>query len=305
MKRSLILVAAVVWAASFMFAADHGVIVRPAVVYISPDASSAKLTEVERGREVAILDKAGEWAHVTGMNWEHDVTGWMLDKGIVVASTPNGDKVLFGEAVDSESEASRRGGRKGAAQDARRLYAMVAEYFPNSPLAGEGLYRAADIDWQLQLEDIRSRPSARQRDPGLHGDLDEDHMHEVMKKFPHTKWADLAAFRLLDRKLCGDWELRSKCPEKEADMYENYVKDHPQSPAAPEALYNAAWRRSALMQLYKLEGNASHIPEAKTRALDLAQRVAAQYPQTDWAARAQWLAYLIQQNIPTFGNAVE
>ena len=288
------------WAAS-----ERGVAVRPAVIYISPDTSSAKLTQIERGREMAILETTGEWAHVTGIEWEHDVTGWMLNKGIVRASTPNGDKILFGEAVDSESEASRRGGRKGADKDALRLYAMVAEYFPNSPLAGEALYRAADINWQLQAEDIRTRPSARVRDPGLHAEFDEELMKKVERKFPHTKWADLAAFRRLEPKLCGDWEMRSKCPEKEADMYENYAKDHPQSPAAPEALYYAAWRRSALVQIYKLEGEARKAPEAAKRAVALAEQIVAQYPQTDWAARAQGLIFLINQNIQTFGNVVE
>ena len=45
------------------------------------------------------------------------------------------------------------------------MYARTQEYFPNSPLAGEALYRAADIRWQLDVEDYRSRPSAKERDP--------------------------------------------------------------------------------------------------------------------------------------------
>jgi len=52
--------------------------------------------------------------------------------------------------------------------------------------------------------------------------------------------ADLAAFTLLDNKLCGDWEGTSKCPNKESEMYEKYADDRAQSPAAPEALYRAA-----------------------------------------------------------------
>ncbi len=286
--------------------AQHGVLVRAAAVYIQPDASSAKLTEVERGRELAVLDRSGQWAHVTGMNWERDVTGWMLDKGIIFSSTPNGDKILFGEAVDSEAEASRRGGRRGADKDAQRLYAMVAEYFPNSPLAGEALYRAADVNWQLQAEDIRTRPSAKLRDPNLHAEWDEEAMKKVIRKFPRTKWADLAAFRLLEPKLCGDWEMRAKCPEKEAGMYEGYVKDHPQSPAAAEALYDAAYREAALIQIYKLEGDAKKSPEAKARALELAQRIVTQYPQQgDWASRAERLMYVLNQDIPLMGNAVQ
>ncbi len=305
--RAITLIFAMVILASAARAeVQHGVLVRPAVVYIQPDVGTAKLVEVERGREVALLDRSGQWAHVTGMNWDRDVTGWILNKGIILADTPNGDKILFGEAVDSEAEASRRGGRRGADKDAQRLYAMVAEYFPNSPLAGEALYRAADVSWQLQAEDIRTRPSARQRDPSLHAQWDDEPMKKVIKKFPRTKWADLAAFRLLEPKLCGDWEMRSKCPEKEAGMYEGYAKEHPQSPAAAEALYDAAYREAALIQIYKLEGEAKKSPDAKARALELAQRIITQYPQQgDWPARAQRLVYVLNQDIPIMGNTVE
>ena len=40
-------------------------------------------------------------------------------------------------------------------------------------------------------------------------------MKQVMKKYPGTKWADLAAYHLIDNKLCGDWEALATCPEKE------------------------------------------------------------------------------------------
>ena len=90
---------------------------------------------------------------------ERNVTGWIVDKGVITAATPDGDKIIFGEAVDSEAEASRRGGRKGAAQDAMRLYARLAEYFPTSPLAAEAAYRSADIRWQIEAIDAATRPS--------------------------------------------------------------------------------------------------------------------------------------------------
>ena len=46
---------------------------------------------------------------------ERNVTGWVKDQGIILPSTPDGDKILFGEAIDSEMEASKRDGRRGAA----------------------------------------------------------------------------------------------------------------------------------------------------------------------------------------------
>ena len=130
-------------------------------------------------------------------------------------------------------------------------------------------------------------------------------MKQVMKKFPRTKWADLAAYHLLDNKLCGDWQGESKCPEKEAEVYEKYADEHPQSPAAAEALFNAAYRRSALIELYKNDGKSNHIGDAKAKAAALAQRVITNFPQSDWADRAQTLLYKLDQGIPTYGNSVE
>lgn len=287
-------------------AVERAIEIREALLYLSPDTTSQRLGTVQRGREVAIIEQSGEWLHVLANTQEdREVTGWVRERGVIRTSTPNGDQIIYGEAVDSEAEAQRRGGRKGAAQDAMRLYRRMAEYFPKSPLAGEALYRAADIRWQIERADATSRPLAKERDPSLRGQMSEDMLREVEKKFPHTKWADLAAFDRIENKLCGEWLGSSKCPDKEAGYYEDYAKDHPGSPKAPEALYEAAWRRSALIEIYKAEGNSNRINEARSRALQLAQQIATQFPQSDWAPRAQALAYKIQQNIPTYGNPGE
>jgi hypothetical protein len=135
--------------------------------------------------------------------------------------------------------------------------------------------------------------------------MNEEWMKEVMKKFPGTKWADLAAFHLIENKLCGDWQGASKCPDKEADIYEKYANDRPQSPAAPQALYLAATRRAALVEIYKTEEQKKKPEESKARAIALAQKAIQQYPQSAWAARAQALMFLVQQDVPTFGNVVE
>ena len=291
---------------------ERGVMVREAQIYLSPDAGAQKLGVVERGHEVVVIERSREWIDVmavvrdpSDMDPGQKLTGWILDKGVVRANTPNGDKILFGEAVDSESEASRRGGRKGADADAMRLYLRTAEYFPKSPLAGEAAYRAADDQWQMDRIDVMTRRSARERDPRNRPEIEERYMRDVMHKFPGTKWADMAAFHLIDNKLCGDWEGLAKCPEKEAEIYQKYVNDHPQSPNAPEALYQAARRYAALMQIYPSDNKANKVPEAKQRAQALAQRVVTQYPQSDWASRAQTLLYMMEQNIPQYGNSLE
>jgi hypothetical protein len=290
-------------ASAFAATYRHGAMVREASIYVSPDPTSAKLGDVGRGREVIILESPRDWVHVeANVSQTRTITGWVLNKGVIAADTPDGDKILFGEATDSEDEASHSRGRRGAAQDAMWVYHAVYELFPNSPLAGEALYRAADIRWQLDKVDIMTKPSAREQDAYLRGEIDDSWMKETIRKFPGTKWADLAAYELLDNKVCGDWQGASKCPEKETEIYEKYAAEHPQSPKAGQALYNAAWRQSALIEIYRTEEDRKKSDQAKARAIALAQKAMAQSTQGDWNARAQRLIYLVQNNIPTWGN---
>ncbi|HZQ93058.1 MAG TPA: hypothetical protein VFA60_14795 [Terriglobales bacterium] len=289
-----------------LHAADvvRAVMIREATIYLSPDATSSKLGPVGRGREIVILEQGNPgWLHVmANQEAERQVTGWIQDRGVIRTTMPNGDRILFGEAVDSEAEAQKRRGRRGAAEDALRLYDRTAEYFPNSPLAGEAMWRGADIRWQLELADARTRPSARAADPLMKPQIDEEHLRQVQKKFKGTKWADLAAFDLIDNKTCGDWNGMSKCPDREASIYEDYAKDHPQSPKVAEALYEAARRRAALIEIYKTENQPGKSAESRTRAIALLQRIMAEAAQSDWSPRAEALLYKVQQNIPTYGN---
>jgi hypothetical protein len=313
--RRFLLVAVVLASFPAFAAIERGITLREGVIYVSPDSSSAKLSNIGRGREVAVMEHANGWANVMGTveaspdpenEADRNVTGWMVDKGIILTSTPDGDKILFGEAFDSEMEASKRGGRRGAAQDAMRLYARIAEYFPQSPLAAESAYRAADIRWQIESEDASTRPSAKMRDPDLRYQIDEERMRQVMKKYPRTKWADLAAYHLIENKLCGDWEAAAKCPETEAALYLKYVDEHPQSPKAPEAMYKAAWRYSALIEIYKTSKDQKRADESMARSLNLAKKLIAQYPNdTDWSDRAERLVYMVTNKMPTWGNTVE
>ncbi len=303
-SRALLFVTLAVLSVPLVYGVDyeHAAPVRLSGIYLTPDTGSAKLGEADAGHELVVLETTPNWLHVeVKISEEKVVTGWVPDKAVVRASTPQGDQILFGEAEDAEEQASQRHGRRGAAQDALFLYYSVYQVFPNSPLAGEGAYRAADIRWQLEKVDVMSRPSAKEQEAYLREGMDEQYMKEVMKKFPGTKWADLAAFHLIDNKLCGEWLAASKCPTKEADIYEKYAKDRPQSPTAPEALYRAAWRQSALIEIYKTETQPKKSAEAKAKAVADAQLIIAQYPQSTWVARARDLLFLIQQGIPTYG----
>src|SRR5262249_39806378 len=125
---------------------------------------------------------------------------------VITASTANGDQIVYGQAVASEHQAEERGGRKGAAQDAMQLYARVADLFPSSPLTAEATWRSADIRWQLAKADaLRSGNQP-----------DDKYLQEVVTRFPKTKQAQLAAFDLLEGKLCAEWRGLPDCPEKEA-----------------------------------------------------------------------------------------
>ena len=289
--------------------------IRSTDIYLSPDKQSSKLSQVARGQELIVLETTSGWVHVEAIlrSTSEDegfiddtptktITGWVEDKGVVRSSTPNGDKVLYGEAADAEDQASTRHGRRGAAQDAMRLYYRVAEYFPTSPLAAEAMYRSADIRWQIDRADIMSKPSAKEQEAYLRGAIEEKYMREVMKKYPGTKWADLAAFHLIENKLCGDWQGEAKCPEKEAEIYEKFVADHSQSSVAAEAMYDAAWRYAALIEIYKTNEQPKKSDDAKAKATGLTQKVLTEFPESDWTPRAQRLQFMIEQGIPSYGS---
>ncbi len=286
--------------------AEHATVIRETNLYVQPDINSASIGTVERGHDLAVLAHSHDWVQVLAtLENQREVTGWVEGKGLVGTSTPQADQIVLGEAADSEAQASRRGGRKGAAQDAQHLYYWIYDAMPQSPLAGEALYRAADVRWQLEKADVSTLPSSKEMDPWARPQISEDGMKLVEKKFPRTKWADLAAYALIDNKLCGDWQGRAKCPEKETEIYEKYVAEHPQSPRAAEALYQAVWRQAALVDIYRSEEDAGKSAAAKTKATALAGRLTSQFPQSDWTARAAVLIFKINSGLAVYGAGSE
>ena len=109
----------------------------------------------------------------------------------------------------------------------------MADLFPQSPLTPEAAWRSADIRWQLQKADVMSLPSAHEKDAYLREQIDDEELRKLRKNYPNSKWADLADWDMLDNKVCGDWQGSTKCPEKEAEMYEKYAQEHPDSPRGP------------------------------------------------------------------------
>jgi hypothetical protein len=303
-------------------APPHGTratVVHVANLYVQADESADRVSTVAPGRELVVAEHSGKWLRVFAntdvevVN-ESDVpvfgnetnaqpiSGWILDKGVVTSDTPKGDEILFGEAVSTEIVASQSHPPPDAAQSARRLYRMVAYLFPQSPRAAEAMWRAADIRWQLQKSDSFSRPSAHEKENYLREQMDENEMKKIEKLYPRTKWADLAAFDQIDNKICGDWQGSEKCPEKEAEIYTKYADEYPDSPKAPQALFEAAWREASAGDMYQADNDDKHAGEARAHAKDLATRLETKYAESEYAARGAGLVYKMEQQIPIYGS---
>lgn len=303
------------WAAAAALAADvaatsvsaaeksPGTLIRESALYVSPGTNSQKVVQVERGRALTVLERSDAggqpWVKVFMAADEarvsRELTGWVPGQTLITASTANGDQIVFGQAVSSEHQAEERGGRKGAAEDAMRLYARVPELFPGSPLAAEAMWRSADIRWQLAKANfLRSGTQP-----------EEKYLQEVIAKYPQSKQAELATYHLLDSKLCQEWRGQAECPQKESALYEQYAREHPQSPKAAEALYNAAWRQAALADIYRIENDIAKSEAARKKATALAQQIAGQFPQGDWKPRALDLNYKLEKKIPIYGVLIE
>lgn len=299
MKASL-LAATAAWFAfsTFAAAAERATLVRSADLHASPSTNSEKVQAIDRGTELAILEQRkadnDPWVKVsiavqgaTRNEPAREISGWLPATPLVMASAANGDQIVYGEAADSEQQAEQSDGRKGAAQDAMRLYYEVAQLFPNSPLAGEALWRSADI--------------RRQLDKGSGKSPDDFYLNQVISRFSKTKWADMAAFDLIDSQLCGDWNGLPDCPAKEAALFENYAREHPQSPKFGEAIFDAAYRQGIVADMYRMSGDKEKSAAAHTKALALAQELAGNAAQGEWSYRASDLIYKLQQNISLYG----
>lgn len=288
-------------------------------LYVAPDLGSQKIDKVQIGREMVMAEKSGPWMRVYAntdiqqLQDEKDapligsdetpppISGWIQAKGIVVETTPNGDQILMGAAANQESEASDPRGPINAAQSARLLYQRLYEMFPNSGLALEAQWRSADIKWQLEKADNSTLRSAHEKDAYMRQQMDEDALKKLIKQNPHTRWADLAAFELLDNKLCGDWQGSVQCPAKESELYEKYADEHPDGPRTAQALYLAVYRQAVLKDMYAANGDDKKSENAKNHAHELAAKLKEHFAATDYAWRAGTLVYKLDEGIAVYG----
>ena len=300
--------------------AARATLVRDANVYVAADASSQKLSEVSPGHEVVVSERNGEWMKVfantdakdavneddqpefTDKEATSPISGWIRSKGVVTAATPGGDMVLFGAAANAEEEASAPHAPVGAAAEAHLLYRRVFEYFPQSALAAEAAWRSADVRWQIDQHDARSLPSAKEQEAYLRPQVYEGEMKHVIKAYPGSKYAAYAAFSLIDNKLCGDWQGLPKCPEMEAGLYEKYAKQFPGGPRTAQALYNAVYREGVAVTMWTVQDEHKHAEASARTVQALAEQAKAQFPDADWTARAETIAYKVRDGIAVFGS---
>jgi len=302
--------------------AARATVLHDANVYVAADADAQKISLVTPGHEVVIIERSGPWVKVfanTDINDDANeddpnkpefgddanvtpASGWIRDKGILGPTTAGGDAILFGSAANFEDEAAHPHAPKGSAGSAHLLYKRVAEYFPDSALAPEASWRAADIRWQLDKLDISTLPSAKEQEAYLRPQLYEGEMKKVIKMYPGSKFAALAAYDLLDNKLCGDWQGLPKCPEMETGLYQKYAQQFPDGPKAAEALYNATYRQGVVVTMYNVQEDRKRAQAAAQRTQALAQELKERYPKTDFAARAGSIAFRVAQGIPIYGS---
>jgi len=300
-------------------AGPRATVLRISILYVSPDTSSQKVDRVQIGREMVVAETSGPWLRVyanTDIEEQTDqkdepmvgsdettppISGWMEAKGVVEESTPDGDQILMGAASNQEALASDPRGPANAAKSAKDLYRRVAEMFPNSPLAPEAAWRAADIQWQLERHDISTLPSAHEKEAYLREQMDEDGLRKVIKNFPRTRWAAFAAYDLIDNKLCGDWQGSPQCPEKESEIYIKYADEYPDGPRTAQALYQAVYRMAVLTDMYSADGNDKKSGDARNEARTLAAQLKAHFADSDYTRRAAALVYKLDQGVPVYG----
>ena len=287
------------------FAADqeHATLIREEILYASAGANSQTLSQVGRGTGLTILEKTNAdgqpWMRVS-MAADQAAGHQRSDrlapgKAVISASTGNGDQIIFGQAVDSERQAEERGGRKGAAEDALRLYSRVPELFPGLAAGGgshvaRGGHPLATGQGRLSVrENSRKKNICRRSSRNF-------------RSRNRQSWRRMICWKA---KLCPEWRGQAECPQKESALYEQYAHEHPQSPKAAEALYNAAWRQAALVDIHRINNDRDKSEAARKKAIALAQEIQSQYPQGDWKPRALDLVYKLEQKIPLYGPQPE
>ena len=288
-------------------------------LYVYADVHAPRVTRIQAGREMVVAETNGPWMRVFANtdaptenrndapllgdeNRPVPVTGWLLGKSVLVATTTDGDQVLMGQAATMEALAADARGPRDAGQAARLLCQRLLEFYPDSPLAAEAAWRAADIRWQFDRADVGQLPSAKEKDAYLREQIDESDMRKIMRMWPGSRQADLAAWDLLDNRVCGSWQGDPRCPSKEAALYEDYATAHPKSPRVAEALYDAAYRMAAVHDMEAVAGDEKRAADATREVMGIGDFLRKNFAHSDYASRVAALVYELQHGIVIHGS---
>jgi hypothetical protein len=85
-------------------------------------------------------------------------------------------------------------------------------------------------------------------------------------------------------------------------MYEKYADQRPDSPKAPEALYNAAYRQAAAGDIHAGSDDHKKADVDRGKAEGIANKLQSKYPQSVYSDRVAGLIYKVQQGIPVYGG---
>ncbi|MGH9412975.1 MAG: hypothetical protein ACRD0Y_04465 [Terriglobales bacterium] len=258
-------------------------------VYLSPDATSAKVGALQAGEQIGVQASSGKFTQVFS-----GISGWVTAHDFVLLSAPHADEVVFGAAAALQRKANYDQ-NDAETKAAVRLYLDIYTYLPHSARAGEALYRGAALQWDTKVSDMLPNAALRLFP-------DDTMLHRVENKFKGTPWAQRAAFKLIiEHFTCGDWFAKPECIGKEAKRYRDYVKKYPASPDAAEAVYDALYRAGIAWTIYSQPGknqDASKAADARQRAAAAAALLDQRYPHTDWSARGAYLAFQVAHNSP-------
>ena len=154
----------------------------------------------------------------------------------------------------------------------------------------------------MQKQENSTLPSAKEQEAYLRPQLYEGEMNRIIKQYPGSPQAGRAAYDKIDNKLCGDWQGLPKCPEQESNDYLKYASAWPDSPLAPQAVYNAIYRQGVLVSMYLVDGEQKRSQAAAERVAKLTADMRVKFPQSDYTRRAESIAFRVKNGIPIYGT---
>jgi outer membrane protein assembly factor BamD (BamD/ComL family) len=88
----------------------------------------------------------------------------------------------------------------------------------------------------------------------------------------------------------------------ETQLYLKYADRYPDGPKSAEALYDAAYRQGVVVTMYAVDDDKKNSDKAAENCQAIADELLKKYPKSDYAARAESIAYRVRQGLPIYGS---